>query len=139
MVLYWFFYSLLNQMSSDSPGDPYQKEHKLVDKCIEKQQVHPDVVQPEIIAGSYRPLIFLFIRGWAFILFIWFLFTMNSFSAPCTCSEPIFIMKQPFTGPRNYCVSYNPLTCPFSCFSIINTKPLFFCTIYMRKNCFSRK
>jgi hypothetical protein len=61
MVLYWFFYSLLNQMSSDSPGDPYQKEHKLVDKCIEKQQVHPDVVQPEIIAGSYRPLIFLFI------------------------------------------------------------------------------
>jgi hypothetical protein len=48
-------------MSSDSPGDPYQKEHKLVDKCIEKQQVHPDVVQPEIIAGSYRPLIFLFI------------------------------------------------------------------------------
>jgi hypothetical protein len=63
MVLYWFFYSLLNQMSSDSPGDPYQKEHKLVDKCIEKQQVHPDVVQPEIIAGSYRPLIFLFIVG----------------------------------------------------------------------------
>jgi hypothetical protein len=61
MVLYWFFYSLLNQMSSDSPGDPYQKEHKLVDKCIEKQQVHPDVVQLEIIAGSYRPLIFLFI------------------------------------------------------------------------------
>jgi hypothetical protein len=61
MVLYWFFYSLLNQMSSDSPGDPYQKEHKLVDKCIEKQQVHPDVVQPEIIAGSYRPLIFIFI------------------------------------------------------------------------------
>jgi hypothetical protein len=48
-------------MSSDSPGDPYQKEHKLVDKCIEKQQVHPDVVQLEIIAGSYRPLIFLFI------------------------------------------------------------------------------
>jgi hypothetical protein len=42
MVLYWFFYSLLNQMSSDSPGDPYQKEHKLVDKCIEKQ---PDIVQ----------------------------------------------------------------------------------------------
>jgi hypothetical protein len=63
MVLYWFFYSLLNQMSSDSPGDPYQKEHKLVDKCIEKQQVHPDVVQPEIIAVSYRPLIFLFIVG----------------------------------------------------------------------------
>jgi hypothetical protein len=63
MVLYWFFYSLLNQMSSDSPGDPYQKEHKLVDKCIEKKQVHPDVVQPEIIAGSYRPLIFLFIGG----------------------------------------------------------------------------
>jgi hypothetical protein len=71
MVLYWFFYSLLNQMSSDSPGDPYQKEHKLVDKCIEKQQVHPDVVQPEIIAGSYRPLIFLFITSWAFyILFL---------------------------------------------------------------------
>jgi hypothetical protein len=70
MVLYWFFYSLLNQMSSDSPGDPYQKEHKLVDKCIEKQQVHPDVVQPEIIAGSYRPLIFLFIMGWASFHFI---------------------------------------------------------------------
>jgi hypothetical protein len=69
MVLYWFFYSLLNQMSSDSPGDPYQKEHKLVDKCIEKQQVHPDVVQPEIIAGSYRPLIFLFIMGRSFFSF----------------------------------------------------------------------
>jgi hypothetical protein len=68
MVLYWFFYSLLNQMSSDSPGDPYQKEHKLVDKCIEKQQVHPDVVQPEIIAGSYRPLIFLFIINSIFLL-----------------------------------------------------------------------
>jgi hypothetical protein len=53
-------------MSSDSPGDPYQKEHKLVDKCIEKQQVHPDVVQPEIIAGSYRPLIFLFISHWLY-------------------------------------------------------------------------
>jgi hypothetical protein len=68
MVLYWFFYSLLNQMSSDSPGDPYQKEHKLVDKCIEKQQVHPDVVQPEIIAGSYRPLIFLFIGSSYFMV-----------------------------------------------------------------------
>jgi hypothetical protein len=74
MVLYWFFYSLLNQMSSDSPGDPYQKEHKLVDKCIEKQQVHPDVVQPEIIAGSYRPLIFLFImpRFYSFFALISF-------------------------------------------------------------------
>jgi hypothetical protein len=55
-------------MSSDSPGDPYQKEHKLVDKCIEKQQVHPDVVQPEIIAGSYRPLIFLFIVCCLFLI-----------------------------------------------------------------------
>jgi hypothetical protein len=72
MVLYWFFYSLLNQMSSDSTGDPYQKEHKLVDKCIEKQQVHPDVVQPEIIAGSYRPLIFLFI--------VWRTIILNSFA-----------------------------------------------------------
>jgi hypothetical protein len=73
MVLYWFFYSLLNQMSSDSPGDPYQKEHKLVDKCIEKKQVHPDVVQPEIIAGSYRPLIFLFIVNSAFSFYFFFI------------------------------------------------------------------